>query len=200
MLVLFLSYKAFKAIRGRGRIKFAIYTVIILALLWAGLLIGVTPGSRAYADYRMTRDLFGIGFSLGNPEIEYNSDRSFHGDGYTIEAYKLSDDMVHKLISIPSDQLRILPTRPSYRSHWQQTFWRQTPIRSEEQQFLEFALMEHVSDAGLESAHKLLNQLAHEPEHYYSYFYYMHDQYQGDIDFFLFSPGKRLFILVNHNT
>jgi hypothetical protein len=193
-------YKAYKAIRVRRRIAFAVYSVLILLLLWAGFFIGVTPGSRAYADYQMTRDLFGIGFILAHPENEYNSERAFNGDGYTIEVYKLNDSEVNKILSLLSQQAQNLPARPSYRSHWQQTFWRQTPIKREEQQFLEFALMEHVSDTDLEKEHKLLNDLAHEPGHYYSYFYFMHGTYPGDIDFFLLSPSKHLFILVNHNT
>ena len=67
MLVLFLSYKAFKAFHVRRRIEFAIYAVLILSLLWAGLFIGVTPGSRAYADYGMTRNLSARVFSSDTP-------------------------------------------------------------------------------------------------------------------------------------
>ena len=199
LLVLFLAYKDFKAIRDQHRIMFAVYSFLILLLLWVGLFIGVTPGSRDYADYRMTRDLFGTSITLGQPEIEYHSERAFNGDGYSIEVYKLNKGEINK---IPDAQQKIqsLPTRPSSRSHWQQTFWRQTPIKAEEEHLLEFALMGDASDEGVEKGRTLLNELAHKPGHYYSYFYFMHGQYPGDIDFFLFSPSKNLLILVNLNT
>jgi|SRR3972149_2681135 len=159
LIIFFLAFKAFKAIKGQSRKMFAVYSILILLLLWAGLNIGVTPGSRAYTDYKITRDLFGTGIILGQPELEYNTERSFHGDGYSIEVHTLNDGEVNKILRMFSQKIQGLPIRFSYRSHWQQTFWRQTPIKPEDEQFLEFALMEHASDAGLKESHKLLRNL-----------------------------------------
>jgi hypothetical protein len=199
-LVIFLGWRAFKRFRNRHYAFAALFALLAFLILWGGLFIGFTPGSRAYADYRMTRCYFGTGFILGKPYLTYDSERDFNGDGYSISVYKLSERTTRKLRKPKEAFFQDLPAKPSFRSHWQSKAWHPTPIIDDDLQFLEFALLERGHDSQLEKAQQLLRRLTHEPEHFYACFYFMHAHNPGDVDFFLLSPKERIFIMVNHNT
>ena len=162
--------------------------------------MGFTPGASAYARYRYTHDLFGRSFALGSPRLSYHSSRAFNGDGYSVEVFDTSETLAGWVSSPPPEFTTTYPVRPSYRSHWSGVHWRQTPISADDQKFLEFALGEYADSNDLKAAKELLERLAKEPGHYFAYFYYMHGEYVGDLDFFLISPSKRVFISLNSNT
>jgi len=197
----FLAARA--AVRGIRSARYARacgFLCLVIAILYAGLHLGFTPGSSAYARYRYTRDMFGRSFVLGAPRLSYDSQRSFHGDGYSIEVYDISEALSRWSSSPPPDFTTSYPVRPSVRSDWIGVRWRQTPISAGDQKFMEFALATYADDKDFKEAKELLEKLAKEPGHYFAYFYKMNGEYVANLDFFLISPSKRVFISLNSNT
>jgi hypothetical protein len=199
--IFFAGRAAFRAKRSRRYRRCVAFSVLIVALLWMGLFVGLTPGASAYARYRYSRELFGRGFAaLGTLRHSYHSLRAFNGDGYSIAVFTTSDTLTRWATSPPTNFGTTYPALPSVRSHWSVVHWRATPVGPGERKFLEFALMEHANSKDLDAAKKLLERLANEPGHYFACYYYMHGQEVGNVDFFLLSPTNRVFISVNHNT
>jgi hypothetical protein len=60
--------------------------------------------------------------------------------------------------------------------------------------------MERSENPELEAATKLMARLANEPGHYMAFNYFMHQDWVGNVDFYLLCPSERVLILVNHNT
>lgn len=197
-------FKAGRAVFGAARsLRYAQsvgFCAIIVALLWGGLFVGLTPGASFYARYRYSRELFGSCFALWNSKYSYHSPRHFNGDGYSIEVLTTSDALSRWATAPPSDFGKTHPVLPSFRSHWSAIHWRATPVGADELKFLEFALMRSDNSSDLDAAKKFLERLANEPGHYFACFYFMHDSGVGNVDFFLLSPSERVLILVNHNT
>lgn len=198
--IFFAGRAAYRAARSRRYRRCIGFSVLIAGLLWGGLFVGLTPGASAYARYRYSRELFGRGFALGSPSHSYDSPRAFNGDGYSIEVFQISDALTRWVSSPPAEFRTTYPVLPSVRSRWSAVHWRPTSISADERKFLEFALMEHADSKDLHAAKKLLERLSNEPGHLFAYFYYMHDDRVGNVDFFLISPSERVFISVNHNT
>jgi len=198
--IFFAGRATYRAVRSHRYGRCFGFSVLLVALLWAGLFVGLTPGASAYARYRYSRELFGRGFALGSPRLSYDSPRALNGDGYSIEVFDTPDALTQWAISPPTEFSTTYPVLPSVRSRWSAVHWRSTPVTAEERKFLEFALMERAENKDLGEARKLLERLANEPGHYFACFYYMHGNSVGNVDFFLLSPSERLFISVNHNT
>lgn len=198
--IFFAGRAVYHAARSRRYGRCVGFSVLIVALLWGGLFVGLTPGASAYARFRYSRELFGRGFALGAPRHSYDSPRAFNGDGYSIEVFTTSDALTRWATSPPTEFGTTYPVLPSVRSRWSAIHWRSTPVGPDERKFLEFALMERADSKDLEAARKLLERLANEPGHYFACFYFMHGDYVGNVDFFLLSPSERVFISVNHNT
>ena len=197
-------YRSGRAMAKRVRIRKYLGGMLLFGLtiflLWVGLEFGAVPGSSAYKSCYYTRRWFGKAMLLGSPRFNYDSERSFTGDGYSIDVYDISDSFAAWAASPPADFSTSYPVNPGFRSHWKSTTWHKTPIPSEELKFLDFALDVYTSDPKLAAARSLLEKLANEPGNHISIRYFMHGDYVGDVDFFLLSPSEKVFILVNHNT
>ena len=198
--IFFAGRAAVRGVRSRRYVRSIGFSLLVVALLWAGLHLGLTPGASAYARYRYLRELFGRSFALASPRLSYHSARSFNGDGYSIEVFDTPDALSRWASSPPPEFTTQFPMRPSYRSHWSGVHWRQTPISADDQKFIEFALGEQADSSDLKAAKELLARLVKEPGDYFAYFYYMHGKHVGDLDFFLLSPSERVFIMLNSNT
>lgn len=198
--IFFASREGLRAGLTRRYARCGAFAALVAAVLWAGLFVGFTPGSEAYASYRFSRELFGRGFVLGSPRHSYDSPRAFNGDGYSIEVFETPDGLARLAAFPPAEFCSAFPIRPPFRSHWSGVPWHSTPITGKERMFLEFALMARADSVELTAAQRLLERLANEPGHYIAYFYYMHGDHVGNVDFFLISPSARVLIVVNHNT
>lgn len=191
---------AWRAGRSRRYLQCVGFTAIVIALLWSGLFIGLTPGASAYGSYRYSREVFGRGFVLGSPRYTYRTPPTFNGDGYSIEVFDIPDTLAHFAASPPPEFGTAFPVRTSDRTQWSVVPWHPTPITEHDRKFLDFVLMDHADNKDLDAAKKLLERLANEPGHYIAYFYLIHDDSVSNVDFFLLSPSERVFIFVNLNT
>jgi len=176
-------------------------SALVLVVVFPGIVWGILPGSSIYLDRVQTRQLVGHSFLLGTPGLSYHTERSFTGDGYSIEVYSISGRAASKLVSPTSDFFKSFPVRPDVRSHWEVGRWRETPSRPEDAEFIEFALVDHKlhghdSSNPQEIALKLLEQKGN----FYSYFYHDPTDYLANVDFFILSPKERVLVIVNFNT
>ncbi|MBK1830839.1 hypothetical protein JIN77_08890 [Verrucomicrobiaceae bacterium R5-34] len=178
---------------------------LLLALLLAQLYImggplRVLPGSGILHERSQMKSLTGHAFRLNPTGKAVHTERSFLGDGTSMEMFVLPEH-VAVAWQDPAQHLRSeFPQRGRYRSDWQVERWKATPPRVEEQAFVQFA--EHACQS--DSNRALFMSLLQEEGNYYSYFYNMHgtgtDANVGNIDFFILSPGRRLLVIINVNT
>ncbi len=169
---------------------------ILLILFWLRLL----PGADAYYERKLARELTGISFRINNIDFEYDSPRSFNGDGYSIYVFNLTDEVINQIYCHSLDSY---PLHPGYRSHWKLEHWKKTPIQVNERKITNFAGPDGEINKKLRGKEiaALFEKILHEEGNYYAYLYFMHSNDDvGNIDFFLISKKYKKLIIVNHNT
>jgi hypothetical protein len=200
LVALLLSWSIYKSVRAHKFFSTCLSIVALFLQLWCGLTIGITPGSSVYSDYRMTSALIGSGFFLGQPLFQYDSERSFNGDGYTIIIYRLSDNIARKYDQPGPGFFNEYPQPNAYRSEWQRKHWHPTPVIQDDRKYLDFALSESVRDTHLDNALSTLRRLSESTDSYYSYFCKSLGDQVSNLDFFLLNTREKVLIIVNHNT
>ena len=143
-------------------------------------------------------EITGFEFNNGETFYEYESERAFNGDGYSIWIYEI-DQITANYFKNPNDIFFKKHPRSELRSHWKTEFWKRTPFDKKEQQFLDFA---HIS---LDKLDFELTDLLNEHGNYYAYEHYTHhfsdeSVYIGNIDFYIICPNRRIIVKINHNT
>lgn len=206
-----LAWAVIRRIRWRWYSDLPLPVLILVGLIIVpGLEWGLLPGAGYYNDLRLTHTATGNAFLLGDPKLDYETDRSFHGDGYSIGVYRLSASTATEFEGPPDELFEDGPGRPWFRKDWQRLEWRRTPVRDEDQPLLRFALRHPLEQNNLEGegpddaeARRMLRDLAQKKGAYYGGLYNLHGESKGsvgDLDFFLIHPAERIFIVVNHNT
>ena len=194
---LLLGYWALCSFKKKKIFKASIITTVLVPfIIIPGTYLGFLPGASIYWDYKMSTDLTGNSFLLGKPELEYNSSRSFNGDGYSIAVYKIERDFKNPREQFFTD----FPQKPSVREHWNVKRWKKTPALPNEKEIIEFALMEHSKNKQLIAAKKIVKKYLTQSGNFYSYFYFKHGGYLGDVDLFIICPKEKRLISINHNT
>src|SRR5690606_3416921 len=104
------------------------------------LLTGISALVNA-SDYgRYFAGLYDTEVHLSDPIFEHNSDRSLHGDGYSISVHKLPSSIRKRFASADEKLFAEFPERPNYRNNWNIERWRQSPMDEQFQDHLDFAL------------------------------------------------------------
>lgn len=202
---IFLAYQIFRATRKRNRKNIIVFSSIFLALiLIPGYYFKLLPGSDFLwkpiderKEKKYNHEITGLEFNLENPIYEYETERDFNGDGYSIWIFKL-DDISANYFLYPDDDFFSKFPNVKIRNHWESEFWKSTPILENENSFFSFA------NHQVEGMKFSLKELINEEGNYYAYQYYIHN-YSGDIrigniDFYIICPKRKLFIHINHNT
>ncbi|MFT5777286.1 MAG: hypothetical protein ACI837_000217 [Crocinitomicaceae bacterium] len=158
-------------------------------LLWA-------PIDRIY-DIKHNVKLTGFGFDDGDLLYEYQSERSFHGDGYSIWIQQLDQRSISYFQKPDSTFFKNYPS-DELRKGWQIEQWKKTPLDSSENQFFDFA---HTSLPSLDFE---LEDLLNEQGNYYAYYFHLHKFNESNIilniDFHIICPKRKLLVHINHNT
>ncbi len=201
LLLIFLLWLMFLILVRKHWTLFSIGLFLFFSILvFLGLLYGVLPGSSVCKDLLQTNRLTGHFFLLGKPICFYESERSFTGDGYSIYIYNISDSVAKSLMNPDNNFYLKYPKQPVYLQKWQTYNWHKTPTKIANEKFIEFAMAENIRNLCLSKAKKLLLQYLQEPGNFYSYFYYMHDNYPGNIKLFVLALKERKIIIVSHDT
>jgi hypothetical protein len=203
-----IGYKIYKEIQKRNKRKlYRLILLLVILILLPGFFWEILPGSSYFwrpiekiAEKNYNLELTGIEFNDGKLIYEYETERAFNGDGYSIWIYELEDKAINYFKKPNNDFFKIYP-RTELRNHWQPEFWKKTPFNKNEQKFFDFA---HVS---LDNLNFELEDLLNEEGNYYAYEYYMHNfdididsSVVGDIDFYIICPNRKIMVKINHNT
>jgi hypothetical protein len=202
MAMILAGWRAWRNWR-RGQFARSVGAAIVFLTMFAGAAwIGIIPGFGFIRDWQFTSNLFGRSITLTDPELAYDSERAFNGDGYSISVHALNEEFAKWVEASESDLIAHYPVKPSVRDHWAQVTWKRTPITSDDQKYLDFACSEYASgDASqLAKAKQLTLKLAHEPGHLYAFCHQTHSYGIGDIDFYILSPKTKKLVMINHNT
>lgn len=201
-----IGFKMFKAIRNKNKPKFyRLSAILLILILLPGFYWRILPGSDLFwkpiekaQEKNYNLELTGFEFNDGDLIYEYETERVFNGDGYSIWIYKI-DDQTADYFKNPKDEFFNEHPKTELRSHWQSEFWKRTPFDKEEQKFLDFAHSE------LDGLAFKLEDLLYENGNYYAYEYYVQNLGKlkfitGNIDFYILCPNRKLIVKINHNT
>ena len=196
-----LAWKMFKALKAKNKPKFYRLSVILLILiLIPGFYFKIFPGSNLFwnpiekaEERNYNVELTGFEFNDGELIYEYETERAFNGDGYSIWIYKI-DDQTAEYFKNPKAEFFTKYPSAELRSHWETELWKKTPFDKQEKKFLNFA------HSNLEELEFELEDLLYEKGNYYAYKYYMHSYGIGNIDFYIICPNRKLIVQINNNT
>ena len=171
--------------------------VLLLACLTAG--IRVYSGSR-YKQY--LKNVFSVPTDLDTPLFEYDSPRSFHGDGYSFSVYALPASVEARFSNPDVAVTNAFPIRPGYRDDWKTVLWQGTPFPSDYDMYLHFALPSYDRDnrQELQKHFDRIREALSVQGSYFAFFHYDHGDHPGNIDFFLIDLIRKKLYIINHNT
>ncbi len=200
------GYKIYKAFRKNDKLKlYKLTTFLIILILVPGFFWKILPGSDFFwgpvekvQERNYNEELTGFKFNDGEKIYEYETERAFNGDGYSIWVYKI-DNSTANYFKKPNREFFIKYPKTELRNHWKSELWKKTPFDKKEQKFLDFAHTE------LDKLDFELEDLLSEEGNYYSYEYLTHDFnngtiFIGNIDFYIICPERKIIVKINHNT
>lgn len=162
--------------------------------VFLSLLVGATVIADSHAADRRFRDLYDTDSELSAPIFEYDPDRSFNGDGYSISIHELPAGIRSRFENPDSRLLNEFPKRPHYRDHWSVETWKETPFDGSRKKYLDFAM----AGAGAHAA-VIRDALARKGA-FYAFFHYDHGGTPGNIDFFVVDLAEGRLYSINVNT
>lgn len=191
-------YRALKANNKAKFYKFSI--VLIILILIPGFYWKVLPGTSLFwgpiervQDRSYNQELTGLDFEYGEKVYQSETERSFHGDGYSIWIYKL-DPNAAEYFKNPNSTFYTHHPDTEFRQEWRSEYWKKTPLKEKDKMFFQFA------ESSLSELDFELIDVLVEEGNYYAYEYKMHSYGIGNIDFFIICPERRLMVKINHNT
>jgi hypothetical protein len=187
---------------ARKRLWRKLGLLVTFPALYFGALSSVSYIADDYAYARELEMTFNTKVKLGKPIYSYESPRSFNGDGYSIWVYNLPESVKLRFESFDKSLAADYPHKPDYRSHWKTVAWQMTPLSSEHNDYLDFALSSYDlhNNPELKSIYDDIRVLMKTPGTFYAYHYYDPGDYPGNIDMFIVDYLNNRLIVINHNT
>lgn len=138
---------------------------------------------------------------LPAPIYNYDSGRSFQGDGCSLTVYPLPKVIKNRFQKADKLLLTQYPKFPEYGEDWQTVKWHQSPIDSKYSGYLSFAISsaEAENAPGIKNHLQAINSSLSRPSSFYS-FVYRYPNSLGDIDFFVLDLHKDKIYHINNNT
>ncbi len=193
---IWIIYSMFKKKWKRVGLQIAIPVAVYAC--FAG--IATLSSSKAHADYLV--GLYDTEVEFGPAVFEYNSDRSFNGDGYSFSVYELPAKIRKRFESADARLLTEYPKQPSYRNHWQFEHWREAPFDDKFREYVDFALSSY--DAGnaseLTKHFESIRSALQRKGTFYAFFYNRPSGHVGDVDFFIVDLTEGRLYSINNNT
>ncbi|MEE9491795.1 MAG: hypothetical protein V3W04_00235 [Gammaproteobacteria bacterium] len=154
----------------------------------------------AYSKY--LREIYDVEIDLKSAIYNYDSPRSFQGDGYSISVYELPIEIRQRFESADTRLLEQFPKRPNYRSKWSIEQWSEAPLDPKFNKHLDFSLSsydaKHVSE--LSSYFHDIRSALKQKNTYYAFFFKGHKDFPGNIDMFIIDLDNNRLYDINHNT
>lgn len=145
-------------------------------------------------------EIFGCYSPFWRPIYQYDSVRSFNGDGFSFSVIPLPAT-VKKFINSNPNEFAQFPKRSFIRKNWSESHWKYTPVPNEVKKYSDFAFMNVGDQSEMFEKYKQGATLAlSKPGNYFSYLYFDHADNPGNIDFFEVDMENDLIYYLNINT
>ena len=123
------ALKMYRALKAKNKPKFYKFSIILIVLiLIPGFYWKLLPGSNIFwnpiekaEERNYNIELTGFEFNDGELIYEYETERAFNGDGYSIWIYKI-DDKTADYFKNPKEEFFTEHPRTELRSHWEPEF------------------------------------------------------------------------------
>lgn len=200
-IILLAGRGVYRAIRMRKFCRSIGFIAVIALVLWMGLFAGLTPGSSAYEEYRFGRDLFGKGFSLGDPRLIFSTNDAGKIDqreDYVIQVFDISKEHAEWASASLAGFAPQNPDMP-FNLRWHGENWRRTPVTGDDRKSLLFSMGEKRDSANWNEAAEMLSRMADEPGQYFVCSYERLGNGTEHGSFFLLNPTERILISAARN-
>lgn len=174
---------------------------LLILLIFSGLVLKKLPGSDLFywpfevIDSKIyTKNLTNKSFILKKPIHEWDSERHFNGDGSSIAIYPLSEELSSYFSKPDSIFFKDYPKK-GIRNDWEVSNWTETPLKKEH--FSAFSFVSYLND---KSSDYNLEELLNDSGNYYSFYFYQHYEFYGNVDFYILCPKEKILIVMNQNT
>jgi hypothetical protein len=200
-LMAYVVWQGYANFKARRMTEGILMIVLCVGMFGFGAWIGAIPGFGFVREGVYCQNLFGRWMALPQPRLNYDSARSFHGDGYSINVIDMPEDFWSWLKANEASLLKSYPKKPFVRDDWVQVLWHRSPLLDAEKPFLDFASAQYGGAVGQHAeARELFLTLATSEGSIIAYCHKTFSDRVSDIDFYLLNPHKKVFISVNHNT
>lgn len=187
------------------------------------IFFGIFAISLIWVNWRfigLTKDTFSINYGIDKTILSFDSERDFHGDGFSIEVFQLDKESKDYYINPPLDFFSNYPKRLYHLNDCEIIKWRKTPQRRDDIFKTSFAIEDaYYESPPLDSMNGSLGRTPlicspedyHEIEKYllysekilntsgsyYSMFFCDHSYKLYAIDLFIISPKDGILIKIN---
>lgn len=160
----------------------------------------ILPGSSVYHEREYTQTMTGHSFTFQKKLYNYDSPRSFHGDGYSITIYEIAPKDIDSIKEREIELINNYPKRGEYRQNWKVEKWKKAPMDSGDYQIMDFAFSEYDPDEDLKKWFSIIRKSLESEEVYYGYLYKGDKDWPMNVDFYLIDKQKNRMVIINHNT
>jgi hypothetical protein len=136
--------------------------------------------------------------NLPAPIYNYESERNFLGDGYSLTVYPLPKVIKDRFQKADKLLLTQYPKFPEYGEDWRTVKWHQSPIDSKYKSYLSFAILSAENAQGMKNHLQAINSSLSRSGSFYS-FVYRYPNSLGDIDFFVIDLQQDKIYHINSN-
>lgn len=153
----------------------------------------------------LTKDTFSIDYSTKKELFSFESNRDFHGDGYSIEVSLLDSTSKEYFSNPPSNFFTEFPKRHAKLGDYKIYKWAKTPQRLDDVYRTTFATKLDTTAAAFatdnrEAIEKYMNysnRLLNSEGNYYSMFFREHPYGLYGIDLYIISPKEGTLVIIN---
>ena len=177
--------------------KIVITTAVVALTAKVGMTLLHKAVGREYSA-----GVYDVSIDVDDPIFEYDSERSIHGDGYSISVYALPDSIRERFEAADDRLTSQFPKLPSYRNKWKVIRWQKTPLDPSHQNYLAFAGSTYDAERsdGLPAHLGAMRDALSREGSFYAFLKFDHGSSPGNIDFFVVDlKGGKLYE-INHNT
>lgn len=164
---------------------------------------GLTSGLNALANMLDRERIFGERVWLGFSEFDYDSERTIHGDGYSMAIYALPEKIQRRFEAGDTGWMSGMPMSLSMRKDWRAEHWREAPIDPQLKRVLDFALSGFTGPTDpieLKNRGDEVREALSRPKVYYAYYVNDVGGFISNVDFYVVDLVRQRLYRINCNT
>lgn len=181
--------------------KIALVLILVPFILYGGLVIYGYIYSISYKT-----NIYSLNYKQEETLYDYDTERDFHGDGYSIKVDSISKSDIDYFKNIDFEILKKYPLYHYHSNEYRIERWKKTPFDLKDTLpcWLAFHHFGKIILNGLDEGNKfnkysnMAQQFLSDSGNYYSYFFYEHPYGCNSVDLFIISPKNAIIIEINN--